>query len=118
MPDLASALSVTGLTPHGHAENEGEYADRGPDRLLVPGPEEMELDRILLLSQMEDRATLMSIADARSLYDALSTRKGSPGQLRMVDCRVTKYGPSAGLDMVGMWEGGRFHVVEESDQRQ
>ncbi|KAI9574311.1 hypothetical protein HD554DRAFT_2165803 [Boletus coccyginus] len=83
MPDLAPALSATDLTPHGHTEDEGGYANRGPDRLLVPVLEELELDRILLLSQMEDRTTLLPIADAQSLYDALSTRKGSPGQLRI-----------------------------------
>jgi len=117
MPDLASALSITRLTPRGHTENEGRYADRGPDRLFAPVLKELELDRILLLSQMEDRTTLLPIADAQSLYDALSTRKGSPGQLRMVRCRVAKYGPAAGLDMVGTWEGGHFRVVEESNQR-
>jgi len=90
MPDLASALSVTGLTPHDHTENEGGYADRGPDRLLAPVLEELELRRILLLPRMEDRTTCVPIADAQSLYDALSTRKGSPGRLRMVHLRMVR----------------------------
>ncbi|KAI9574274.1 hypothetical protein HD554DRAFT_2325100 [Boletus coccyginus] len=101
MSDLASILSVA---PHaGSTENKGGYADRGPDRILAPVLEELELHRI----------QFASAADVQSLYDALSTRKGSRGQLRMTQCLVGDYCSATEVDMVGRWEGGHFHVQDK-----
>jgi len=98
MSDLAPVFSVT---PHaGCTENEGGYADRGLDRVLAPALEELELHCI----------RFSSAADVQSLYDALSTRKGSRGQLKMTHCCIRDYSSAGELDMIGGWGGGNFHV--------
>jgi len=117
MPDLASVLSVTSLTPRDHTENKGGYNDRGTDRILAPVLEELELYNVRLSSSPpESCPTRKPAADIQSLYDALSTRKGSRGQLTISKCMW-------GYDLVfenvvGRWEGGHFRVVEERSQRE
>ncbi|KAF8550384.1 hypothetical protein OG21DRAFT_1487807 [Imleria badia] len=76
LPDLASILS---LSPP-DCTNEDGRSNRGPDRVIVPALEELELYEIScpLLPPAAD-----SNPNVQSLYDALSTRAGSQGRLTM-----------------------------------
>lgn len=114
MPDLASVLS---LTPRGETE-EGGYADRGPDQVLAPVLEELELGGIAVSASLPEGLMMdPPAADVQSLYDALASRQESQGRLSVVGCRVYKHGRiDTILDMVGRWEDGHFHVVEESSE--
>jgi len=109
MPDLASVLSVTGP--------KGGYADRGPDGVLAPVLEELELYDVQLSSPLESRPTPQPAVDIQSLYDALSTREGSPGQLTISKCPIAMWGHDLVLHkVVGRWEGGRFREVEKQSR--
>ena len=108
-PDLASILS---FTPHWHRQTaENQYTERSPNQVLAPRLEDLELHDITLLTSR--RNTNTASANLRLLYNALSSRRNSHGHLRMVQCRVDGYDQSIELDMVGQWDGGHFHVVEE-----
>ncbi|KAF8559422.1 hypothetical protein OG21DRAFT_1480767 [Imleria badia] len=102
MPDLASILS---LPSHGYPENEGIFA---------PALEQLELYKIQFTPKPPPGRDMDTLAtDVQSLYDALSSRKESQGQLTMTRC-VAKYDDhEEELDMVGRWEGGHFHVVDD-----
>ncbi|KAF8555400.1 hypothetical protein OG21DRAFT_1496349 [Imleria badia] len=113
MPDLASVLS---LTHHGDTEKEGGYTDRGPGRVLAPILEELELEDIDFFSSSLPEGLTMDppTADVQSLIGALSSREESQGRLCVAYCQVYKDNCiDAKLDMVGRWENGQFHVVEE-----
>ena len=73
-------LSVTGP--------KGGNADRGPDGILAPVLKELELFDVQLSSPPESRPTPQPAADVQSLYDALSTREGSPGKLTISKCPI------------------------------
>ncbi|KAF8550390.1 hypothetical protein OG21DRAFT_1525176 [Imleria badia] len=115
LPHLASILS---LNPHGSSENQGVDAERDPDWLLVPALEELELYQIQFAPALPpDMDSDVLATYAQSLYDALSSRKESQGQLAMVQC-FTRYNDyQVELNMVGKWEGGHFRVVEEHCRR-
>jgi hypothetical protein len=111
MPDLASVLA---LAPHSYTKNEGRFADRGPDPVPAPVLEELELYNISFSASLAEGLTMdPPAADAQSLFDALCTRKESRGRLAVVECFATMSDRDVELDMVGRWEDGHFHVVEE-----
>ncbi|KAI9573745.1 hypothetical protein HD554DRAFT_548001 [Boletus coccyginus] len=113
MPDLASVLSVTNLTPHGLTGDRDGYADRGPDRIFAPVLEKLELYDVQL-SKPGSRPTPQPAADVQSLYDALSTRKGSRGRLSISKCPIAMWGYDLVFHkVVGRWGGGQFRVVKE-----
>ncbi|KAF8555540.1 hypothetical protein OG21DRAFT_1602811 [Imleria badia] len=97
MPDLASALS---FTPGDYTENQAGNADLGPDRVLVPALEELELLHV----------SFFFPTPLQPLYDALSSRQESQGQLTMAECIVNDRGVYA--HMVGR-EDGHFRVVKQ-----
>ncbi|KAF8559426.1 hypothetical protein OG21DRAFT_734614 [Imleria badia] len=77
MPDIASILS---LTPLGHTENQGIYADEGPNQIFAPALEVLELDTIKfppMPPPAHDMDWPTVVTDVQSLYDALSGRKES-----------------------------------------
>ena len=96
MPDLASMLS---LIPYGCTEFQGRDIDGGPNQIFAPALE-LELHFHQSYCHMN-----WPTADVRSIYDALSTRKGSRGRLTMYQCLV------GGGIIDGKWED--FQMLED-----
>ena len=107
MPELPSVLSVT---PRDGAENHDRHADQDP-WMFAPALDELELNCITFPPPARERDKDTFATDIQSLYDALSTRRESRGQLIMSPfCyEETKCGHTS-MGMVGRWEGGHFHV--------
>ena len=109
MPDLASILS---LTPHGYKESQGEDVDGDLNQIFAPALEELKLEGITFPPNVPPGQDMDGpTAGTQTLYDALSTRKGSQGRLTMSECVIE--GHVAELDLVGKWQDGDFHIVEE-----
>ena len=113
MPDLASLLSfIPGR--HDHIAENDQYAERSPGQMLAPALEELQLHKTTFSTSRRNRN--VPSASVQLLYNALSSRRESRGQLEMVRCIVPGHDHHIELDMVGRWEGGHFHVVEESSR--
>ncbi|KAF8123766.1 hypothetical protein EV363DRAFT_1546338 [Boletus edulis] len=115
MPDL-SVLSLTDHTAHDSegedVQNHGGLAsgDRGQSHILAPRLEELELEDVSFLP--DDGSNLSGHAiTRRCLFDALSTRQGSPGRLAITQCYIP--GSGGTFDMVAVWGDDGFHVVSE-----
>ena len=77
---------------------------RPPVFKFVPSLKELELDHIRFF---DSTTTSLQV-----LYDALSTRKESPGLLTMTRCADDIDSREKKFNMIGQWEGGHFYVVE------
>ncbi|KAF8437305.1 hypothetical protein L210DRAFT_3547485 [Boletus edulis BED1] len=82
LPDLAPVLSLTDLTTSEGAEGQGGRTNRNPDRMLAPALEELELCNISFWKRTQKNKCPV---DVQALCDALATRKGSSGQLTIID---------------------------------
>ncbi|KAF8432459.1 hypothetical protein L210DRAFT_3763916 [Boletus edulis BED1] len=115
MPDL----SVLSLADHGATHDSGGEdvqnhgglgaGDQGQSHMLAPRLEELDLAYISFLP--DDGPILSGHAiTRRCLFDALSTRQGSPGRLVITRGCI----PGSGtFDMFAVWGDDGFHVVSE-----
>ena len=107
MPDVASLLSCS---PH------SDNADRGPNRIFAPVLETLELYKIRFAPKPPPECDTHArvVIDVQSLYNALSTRRESPGRLTMTKCSISFTSScDTKFDMVRRWEDGHLHIVEE-----
>lgn len=109
MPDLISVLRPI---PPSYTEDQSDYGDGVPARVLAPGLEVLQLSRISFLDPLDFKGDLLRFSGVQSLHDALSSRKDSRGQLTMTGCFICTTDRSVGFGMVGTWEDGHFHVVK------
>ncbi|KAF8123761.1 hypothetical protein EV363DRAFT_1403625 [Boletus edulis] len=111
-------LFVLSLTDHATHDSEGEdvqnhgglgAGDQGQSHMLAPRLEELDLAYISF-SPYDGPILSGHALTRRCLFDALSTRQGSPGRLVI----TRGYIPGSGtFDMVAVWGDDGFHVVSE-----
>ena len=117
---LADLVSILSPTPRSHtdSDNQDVHANYGLDSMLAPALEELELYRIQFgLEPPSECDGDTRATNVQSLFNALSSRKESRGQLTMAQCVAKDDDHKVALDMVGKWEGGHFYVVEEHSRR-
>ncbi|KAF8423175.1 hypothetical protein L210DRAFT_3570315 [Boletus edulis BED1] len=120
LPDLAPVLSLTALTTSEGTEGQGGHTNRNPGRMLAPTLEKLELHGISFWKRSKKDMDKHPV-DLQALCDALTTRKGSSGQLVITHCiqrnmkvmKVRSVPEKFCFNMVGCWKNGRFRVVEQ-----